>query len=288
MSLSQVVCLNGRFVPHEEALVPVEDRGFVFADGIYEVVKFYGGNPFRMDAHMERLARSAAAIRLPLPVSMDAIAGACIETVERNGLAGQNAAVYLQITRGPAPRAHAFPADTRPTWFIMARAENGPPADNREHGVKAITVEDRRWHMCHVKSIGLLLNTLAKQAAVEAGAYEGLFIRDGILTEGTASNAFVVRDGRLWTHPEGRHILSGVTRQVILELAAEAGIPVEQAGVPAGDLYEADEVFISGTLSEITPIVEIDGRTIGGGRPGPVTRRLQEAFAALTAACGRA
>ncbi len=286
--MAQIVCLNGRFVPYEEALVSVEDRGFVFADGIYEVIKFYGGRPFHMEAHMERLAKSAAEIRLPLPVATDELARACEEAVDRNGLAGRNAAVYLQVTRGPAPRAHAFPAAPHPTWFILARPENGPDRKNREHGVRAITVEDRRWHLCHVKSIGLLLNTLAKQQAMEAGAYEGLFIRDGILTEGTASNAFVVRDGRLWTHPEGPHILSGVTRQVLMELASGAGIPVEIAGVPLADLYEADEVFVSGTLSEVTPIVEIDGRPVGDGRPGPITRRLQEAFAAATGAVARA
>lgn len=285
--MSQVVYLNGAFVPYEQALVPVEDRGFVFADGVYEVIRCYRGRPFRLEDHLQRLERSAAAIRLPLPMDRAALAAACVETVARNGLADADAAIYLQVTRGPAPRTHAFPAQPRQTTLIIARAEKGPDPALRAAGVRAITVPDIRWQMCHVKSVGLLANVLAKQQALEAGCYEGIFVRDGIVTEGTASNLFMVFDGRLVTHPEGPHILSGVTRQAVLELAEQAGIPAELARVPVARLFEADEVFVTGTITEIMPIVAVDGRTIGTGSPGPVTRRLIGEFAALTGAAVR-
>ncbi len=285
--MSQVVYLNGRFVPYEQATIPVEDRGFVFADGVYEVIRCYRGRPFRLDEHLERLEKSAAAIRLPLPLGRTELAEACAETVARNGLADADAAIYLQVTRGPAPRAHAFPAQPKPTALIIARPEKGPDPALRSAGARAITVEDRRWHLCHVKSIGLLANVLAKQQAVEAGCYEGIFVRDGIVTEGTASNFFMVFDGRLVTHPEGPHILSGVTRQAVLELAERAGIAVELAQVPIARLFQAEEAFVTGTITEIMPIVEVDGRTIGSGRPGPVTRRLLADFAALTGSAAR-
>lgn len=286
--MSEIVYLNGRFVPHEEALVSVEDRGFVFADGIYEVVKFYSGRPFRMDEHMRRLQASTQAIDLPLPMTLDEFARAMEETVVRNGLAEVDAAVYLQVTRGPAPRAHAFPANPRPTVFVMARRDHGYSDEFRMKGVRAITVEDRRWRLCHVKSVGLLLNTLAKQQAVAAGCYEGIFVRDGIVTEGTASNLLTVTNGRIQTHPEGPYILSGVTRQAVLESADAAGIPVDYSGLGTGELYRCDEVFLTGTITEVMPVVEVDGRRIGAGTPGPITLRLFETFRALSASPARA
>lgn len=286
--MSEIVYLNGRFVPYEEALIPVEDRGFVFADGVYEVVKFYGGHPFRLDAHLERLEQSAAAIRLGLPLTRDELGRAALELAGKNGLAGRDAVLYVQVTRGPARRAHPFPADPHPTVFMYARPESGPNPALRESGVRAITVEDRRWSLCHVKSIGLLLNVLAKQQAVEAGCYEGIFVRDGIVTEGTASNLFAVFGGAIHTHPQGPHILSGVTRQAVLEAAANHGIPVVEEPFTAARLFEADEAFVTGTLTEVMPIVEIDGRRVGEGRPGPVTRRIQQGFAEITRGAAQA
>lgn len=280
--MSQLIYLNGRLVPYEEAQVHVEDRGFVFADGIYEVIKCYDGRPFRMDAHLERLYQSAEEIRLSLPWSREELVRAIQETVGGNGLTGATAAIYLQATRGPAPRAHAFPANPRPTLFIFARPEKGPDPTLQQSGLKAITVDDRRWRMCHVKSVGLLLNTLAKQEALDAGAQEGLFVRDGIVTEGTASNAFFVQGGRLITHPEGPHILSGVTRQVVLELANELGIAADIRELPATELAHVEECFVTGTISEIMPIVSIDGRPVGQGKPGAVTRQLIDAFIRVT------
>jgi D-alanine transaminase len=274
--VSEIVYFNGTYVPYEQALVSVEDRGMLFADGIYEVVRAYGGRFFRLDGHLERLVASAAEIRLPLP-PLDDVRAAMDGVLARSGLG--DASVYVEITRGhPGPRAHALPAETRPTCFAVARPVPAPAPLHVERGAAGITVPDRRWHMCHVKSVGLLLNSLAKQAALDVGAQEALFIRDGVLTEGSATNAFAVIAGTLWTHPDGPHILSGITRQVVLELAERLGIPVRLEAVPLAALYGADEVFVSGTNSELLPIVSLDGRTVGQGTPGPVTRRLAQAF----------
>jgi D-alanine transaminase len=276
MAVSETVYLNGAFVPYEQAMVSVEDRGMLFADGIYEVVRAYRGRLFALEEHLERFVASAAEIRLPLP-PLDEIRDAFQGVLERSGL--EDASVYLQVTRGHAgPRAHALPAAARPTVFAIARPVPAPDPRHVEEGAAAVTVPDRRWHLCHVKSVGLLLNTLAKQAALDAGAQEALFVRDGVLTEGSATNAFAVFDGVLYTHPEGPHILSGITRQVLLGLCRQLGVPAREEPVPLERLYGADEVFVTGTNSEVLPLVTVDGRRIGTGRPGPVTRRLQEAY----------
>lgn len=275
--MSETVYLNGRFIPYEDALVPIEDRGMLFADGIYEVVRAYGGRLFTPEAHIERLVASAAEIGLRIPPS-DELLRAMTGVFARSGL--EDSSIYLQITRGFAgPRSHAVPRDVTPTVFAAARPVPRPHPDHVQYGAVAITVPDRRWHMCHVKSVGLLLNTLAKQAAMDAGAQEALFLREGILTEGSATNAFVVRDGQVHTHPEGPHVLSGITRQIVLELCAEGGIPVREELVPCAQVYSADEVFVTGTNTEVLPIRQVDGRTIGNGGRGPLTARLQEFFA---------
>ena len=275
--MSETVYLNGRFIPYEEALIPIEDRGMIFADGIYEVVRAYGGRLFTPDAHIERLAASAAELHLELP-SADELLRALNGVLERSGLA--DSSIYIQITRGFAgPRSHAVPRGVSPTVFAAARPVPRPDPKHVAEGAAAITVPDRRWHMCHVKSVGLLLNTLAKQAALDLGAQEALFLRDGVLTEGSATNAFAVFGGTVHTHPEGPHILSGITRQVVLELCALEQIPVRLEPVLVGRLYQADEVFVTGTNTEVLPMRTVDAHTIGAGQPGPVTRRLQQAFA---------
>ncbi len=280
--MSETVYFNGAYVPYEQAVVSVEDRGMLFADGIYEVVRAYGGRFFHIEGHLERLVTSAAEIRLPLP-SLDELRAAMAGVFERSGL--RDASVYVQVTRGhPGPRAHALPVRATPTCFAVARPVPAPDPMHVAHGAAAVTIPDRRWHMCHVKSVGLLLNSLAKQAALDAGAQEALFVRDGVLTEGSATNAFSVTNGTLRTHPDGPHILPGITRQVVLELAERLGISVRQQAVPLADLYAADEVFVSGTNSEVLPIVSVDGRAVGAGHPGPVTRRLAEAFRDATRA----
>ena len=273
--MSEIVYLNGKFVPYEEAVVPVEDRGNLFADGIYEVIRIYGGHPFVMKAHMERLERSAQEIRLPA-VDIEALTHAGLETVRRNAIG--DGSLYIQVSRGPAPRNHAFPPDPRPTVFMIARSLERPATSLREQGVACITVPDIRWLRCDIKSIALLPNVLAKQQAKEAGAFEALFVRDGIVTEGTSSNVFAVKGGQIVTHPDGEHILPGITRRLILAIAAQEGIDVVEETLRQEDLDGVDELFISGTNTEVMAVVTVDGRQVGDGRPGPVTRAIQEKY----------
>lgn len=268
------VYLNGEFVPYERAVIPIEDRGLLFADGIYEVVRTYRGKLFALEDHLDRLERSAAEMRLPLP-PREEIRSAIEETVRRGGFA--DTSVYLEVTRGyPGPRKHQMPATSRRTIFMIPREAAMPGAEPLATASKAITVPDRRWHMCNIKSVGLFPNTLAKTQAVEAGADEAIFVRDGIVTEGSATNVFAAYQGVLYTHPEGPHILSGITRAHIIQVAKDLGIPVRLEGVLVSRLYGADEVFYTGTSSEAIPVGQIDGRTIGDGRPGPLAARIRE------------
>lgn len=274
--MEEIVFLNGRFVPYAQALTHVEDRSNVFADGIYEVVRYYDGRPFEMDAHLERLKQSAEEIRLPLPMSLDEIAAVAGKLVQENAL--REASLYIQVSRGVAPRSHTFPAEAQPTIYMIARPPQVVDAETRAAGVACITVEDRRWKMCHVKSVMLLPNTLAKQEAREAGAFEAILVRDGIVTEGSSSNVFAVSGKRLLTHPAGPYILSGITRRVVLELAERLRIPVCEEPFTLNELKEADEIFITATNIEVVPVVELDGKSVGKGVPGPVTTDLYEAF----------
>lgn len=276
--VATLVYLNGEFVPYERAVIPVEDRGNLFADGVYEVIRFYGGRPLAMEAHMERLRRSAEAIRLPAP-DVEALTRAGLELVKANGVV--DGSLYLQVSRGVAPRNHLFPPGAKPTVFMIAREVPRPDRQVVEKGVACITVPDIRWGRCDIKSIGLLPNVLAKQEAHEKGAYEALFVRDGIVTEGTSSNLFAVKGGKLLTHPEGEHILPGITRRIILHLAEREGVEVELAELREEELREADELFISGTLAELMPVTSVDGRPVGSGSVGPVTRRLRAQYDAL-------
>jgi D-alanine transaminase len=268
------VYLNGEFVPYERAVVPVEDRGLLFADGIYEVVRTYRGQLFALEEHLDRLERSAAAMRLPLP-PREEVRAAVVETARRSGFA--ECSVYLEVTRGcPGPRQHAIPDHGRPTVFMIAREAPLPDPAPIRRAAKAITVPDLRWHMCHVKSVGLFLNTLAKTQALEAGADEAIFVRDGVVTEGSSTNVFAFWDGQLWTHPEGPHILSGITRAHIIAVARDLGIPVREETFGVSRLYAATEVFYTGTNSEAIPVGVIDGHVIGDGQPGPVAARIRE------------
>ena len=278
--MPETVYLNGSYIPYDQARVSVEDRGMLFADGIYEVIRAYGGRLFEAEAHLERLVASAAEVRLPVP-PLEEIRAAMAGVMSRSGL--EDCSVYIQVTRGAAgPRTHALPAGVSPTLFVVARPVPRPDPAHVRDGAAAITVPDRRWHMCHVKSVGLLLNTLAKQAALEAGAQEAIFVRDGVVTEGSATNCFAVFGGVVTTHPEGPHILAGITRQVLLDICRTDGIPHREEPFLISRLHAADEAFVSGTNSEVLPITSVDGRRIGLGRPGPQTVRLQAALARRT------
>ena len=278
--MSDVAYVNGTFVEEADAHVRFDDRGFIFADGLYEVIRCYAGTPFRLDAHVERLREGAEQIRLELPREVDDAGALIAELADRNGVAGGGFNVYLQITRGAGARAHAFPKGAEPTviaWIL-------PVPPDSEEGViqRAITVPDRRWEMCNVKTTGLLLNVLAKQAAAEAGAQEAIFVRNGVATEGAATNFFGVIDSAVHTHPRGPHILPGVTRMVALELLERQGVTVVEEPIPAERLPLVEEAFTTGTGIEIAPVVEIDGRSVGDGSVGPTTRRLIADFRRLT------
>jgi len=276
--MGETVFLDGKFVPYNQAVIHVEDRGNVFADGVYEVIRYYGGRPFEMGEHLNRLERSTSAIRLPIPYEREQIVAWADELVARNSL--EDAVIYLQLTRGHAPRFHPFPPEPTPTLFMTARPAVRQPAESYEKGVGCVTVEDKRWKMCNVKAIGLLPNVLARQTAREAGALEALFVRDGIVTEGSSSNFFVVVNNKLRTHPEGPYILSGISRHVVLELAERLRIEVEEVPFTLTELRQADEAFLTSTTLEVMPVVTVDGRTIGAGVPGPITSDIAEAFTA--------
>jgi D-alanine transaminase len=272
--------LNGEFLPLDQGRVSVEDRGFQFGDGVYEVVRVYRGKPFRLDKHLARLEQSVKGVEIPMPEPPEKLVSVCLKLVEGLG----EAQIYMQVTRGVAPRVHAFPHEIRPTFVAYARAVT-PHAPDRTYTLK--TVVDDRWGRCHLKTICLLPNILGKQRAIEAKCDEGLFVRDGVVTEGTSSNAFFVRDGALYTHPSDNRILNGVTREAVLELARQQGVRVRFQPVPLAEAMSAQEAFVTGTLTEIMPAVSIDGRPVGKGTPGPVTQKLRGAYRELTSKeCG--
>ena len=272
------VYLNGSFIDSTHAAVSVDDRGFLFADGVYEVIRAYPGGLRLPERHLERLRTGLAALRIDAAAA-DGALDVADRLLETNGLRGTDSIVYIQVTRGAAPRRHAFPpAGTVPTLYIATRPSALIPEERYGQGCAAITLPDTRWSRCDIKSIALLPNVLANQAAHEAGAFEALFIRDGIVIEGSHANVFAVRDGALLTAPPSSYILNGITRTFILELAAELGIASAETGLPHEALYDVDELFLTGTTAEVLGIASVDGRRIGSGRTGPITRRLLEAF----------
>jgi len=276
-----LVYLNGKYVPHEDARISVDDRGFLFADGVYEVVRVYRGRLFRMGDHVERMRRGLDALRIGFD-GVDGLGTIAERLLAENGL--DEATVYIQVTRGASPRAHAFPTPTpAPTVYVATRPFGGYPPEYAEQGVTTITVPDTRWSRCDVKSVALLPNVLANQQAKEAGAFEALFVRDGVVIEGSLSNLLGVIDGTVVTYPACNYILPGITRAVTLELARALGIPVREGPIRLEELHRVEELFLSGTTTEVMPIARVDGRLIGDGRPGPITRRLREAFRELTA-----
>jgi D-alanine transaminase len=275
------VYFNGDFMNKADVSISPDDRGFLFGDGVYEVVRAQDGALFRADDHRRRLARSLEAIRVT-NADTEALWDAVPELLPRNGLDEGPAKVYLQITRGAAtPRQHAFPdPPVEPT--VYARASSYElPVDEWNDGVKVILQPDQRWARCDVKSLNYLPNVLANQAAQEADAYEALQVRDGFVTEGTHSSVAAVFDGTVTLHPITNYTLPSITRKTTLELCEEHDVPVDETPVAAADLPEADELFLMGTTTGVMPIVEVDDWTVGDGTPGPVTQKLLDAFRAL-------
>jgi D-alanine transaminase len=275
------VYLNGEYIPAEAARVPVDDRGFLFADGVYEVARVYDGRIFKMDRHLRRMADGLAAIRVEFP-GLAELAGVAERLLDENGLRSGGATIYIQVTRGVAPRKHAFPTGVQPTVFVAARPYAEPPESYWTAGVAAIRYPDVRWARCDIKSVALLPNVLANQAAHEVDAFEALFVRDGVVIEGSHSNFAAVLDGTVVTYPRCNYILAGITRESVLQLCRDLDIPVREGPVYERELYEAGEAFLLGTTTEVMPVVRVDGRPIGEGTPGPITRRLIQAYRALT------
>lgn len=271
------VYLNGEWVARDAARVSVFDRGFVFGDGVYEVIPSYGGRLFRLPQHLVRLQNSLDAVRIANPLDNAGWAKICGELIAQNGTRDQY--IYLQVTRGVAPRDHAFPVGVTPSVFAYAQPIQYPSAAQLRDGVSAITVPDLRWARCDIKAIALLANVLARQQAIEQGAAEAIMVRGDTVTEGAASNIFVVHNGVLLTPPKGPAILPGVTRDLILELAqAQAVRYREENAIATAMLLAADEVWMTSSTKEILPITRIDNRPIGTGRPGALHATLHAAY----------
>jgi D-alanine transaminase len=278
--LSRIAFVNGRYVPHGQAVIHIEDRGYQFADGVYEVCEVREGHIVDERRHMERLSRSLGELRIPPPMSPKALGFVLRETVRLNRV--REGILYLQVTRGVAKREHAFPsAGTRPSLVVTARARDRAKAETlAEAGIAVITLADNRWERVDIKTIALVPNVLARQAAREAGAAEAWFVDEkGFVTEGAASNAWIVtRAGALVTRPAERGILRGITRTVVFEVAAASGLEVEERPFRVSEALEAREAFVTAATQIVMPVVKIDGTPVADGKPGAVSRALRARF----------
>jgi D-alanine transaminase len=281
-----IVFLNGSFVPMDEARVPVLDRGFIFGDGVYEVVPVYARRPFRIAEHLRRLQYSLDQIRLRNPYSEQEWTRLILELIARCPHDDQS--LYLQITRGVAKRDHTFPKDALPTVFMMTSRLSTPTAEMVARGVPAITAADNRWLRCDIKSTALLGNVLMRQLAAEAGANETIMLRDGQLTEGSASNVFVVAGGVILAPPKSNLILPGTTYDVVLELAQQAGMPAEVRQVSEAEVRAADEIWVTSATREVLAVTSLDGKPVGSGEPGAVFKRMHGLFNEYKAKLGSA
>lgn len=273
--MARYAYVNGRYVPHGEAAVHIEDRGFQFADGVYEVVPILGDCMVDAAPHLDRLERSLSEMKIEMPVSRKVLELVMGELIARNGVA--DGLIYMQITRGVAPRDHKFPSGIRPSIVMTTKRVQFLTQKKISDGVKVITIPDIRWTRCDIKTVALLPNCMGKSEAAAAGAYEAWQVdRDGFVTEGTSTNAWMVtNDNKLLTRPVGPEILRGVTRQSLLRIASEEGLAFEEAAFTVAEAKAAREAFVSSATSFVTPVVAIDDVTIGDGTPGPLSRRLQ-------------
>jgi len=278
LNSDQIVYLNGEFVALEDARISVLDRGFIYGDGVYEVIPIYARTPFRMPQHLARLQNSLDGIRLPNPHSEAQWDALVRELARKQPFDDQ--ALYLQITRGVAKRDHAFPAGVPPTVFMMSNPLPLPSREQVEKGVAVVTAEDNRWHRCDLKTTSLLGNVLMRQLAVDGGAVECVMFRDGFLTEASASNVLIVKDGRVIAPPKDHLILPGITYDATLDVTRAAGVPLEVRKVTREEALAADEMWLSSSTKEVLAITRVDGAPFGGGTPGPVFRKVWTAFQA--------
>jgi D-alanine transaminase len=278
MPMSRIAYVNGRYVNIQSPAIQIEDRGYQFADGVYEVAKVVDGRFCDLERHLDRLERSLASLGIPMPMTRRALTQVMEETWRRNRLS--TATVYVQVSRGVAPRNHAWRRDLRPSLVVTVRPARFPSRSELEDGITVISLPDERWAHCEIKSISLLPNVLARQKAAAAGAREAWLVdEEGFVTEGSSSNAYIVdKDGRLVTRPLGPEILGGVTRAVLLELARREGIEVVERPFTIGEAQSAREALMTSTTSLVLPVTEIDGRPVANGRPGSVSMRLLHAY----------
>jgi D-alanine transaminase len=285
--MARIVYVNGAFVPFEQATIPIMDRGFLFADGIYEVSAVLNSRLVDNEAHLARLDRSLKEIRIPNPYTSEEWTQLEKELVRRNGLV--EGVVYMEVTRGAAERDFAFPEDVQPTVVMFTQPKNISRSPQAETGVAVITVPDLRWKRRDIKSVALLAQVLAKQAAAEAGVAEAWMIEDGHVTEGGSSTAFIItKDGRIVTRPLSTAILPGITRQSVMRLAAENGLSLEERLFTLEEAHAAAEAFLTSASSFVMPVVAIDQKPVGNGKPGPLTRRLRELYLQMAGAPAKA
>ena len=276
--MSRIAYINGRYVPQSRAQVAVEDRGYLFSDGVYDVIPVHGGHLSFADRHLDRLDRSLAELRIARPMSRAALLQVAREVLRRNEI--RNGSLYIQVTRGVAPRDHKFPKGVKPSLLMMARKWKAPAPDLLERGAAVVTMADQRWARRDIKSISLIANVLAKQAAAERGAFEAWLIDDdGMVTEGSSTSAWIATaQGELVTRPNGTEILPGITRSVVVEIARELGLTLQLRPFSREEAYAAREAFLTSTSNFVLPITRIDGKAVGDGRPGPIAARLREAY----------
>jgi D-alanine transaminase len=274
--MSRTVYVNGEYLPEENGKISIFDRGFLFADGVYEVTAVVKGKFIDYGPHMERLERSLREIRIPLPCSREELRQMHEEMVVRNRI--EQGWVYMQITRGAADRDFKFPKNAAPNLVAFTQSKDLVDNPDAVTGVRVISVPDLRWARRDIKSVMLLAPVLGKQAAHEAGAFEAWMIEDGEVTEGTSSNAYIVKDQQVITRPLSNRILAGITRRALMSVAKEGGVSIVERPFSIEEAYEADEAFLTSASNFVLPIVDIDGRRIGGGQPGPVSRRLRQMF----------
>ncbi|MGA0034297.1 MAG: D-amino acid aminotransferase [Burkholderiales bacterium] len=274
--MSDIVYLNGDFLPIEEARIPVLDRGFIFGDGVYEVIPVYSKRPFRLPEHLSRLQYSLDKVRITNPFNAAEWERLTDEIVRRNS--GDDQSVYLQVTRGVAKRDHAFPKGVKPTVFMMSSPLVTPAPALVESGVACITAQDYRWLNCDIKSVSLLGNCMLRQLSADVGAVETILFRDGKLTEASSSNVFVVRDSTLLTPPKDHLVLPGITYDVVLEIARAREFEVEVRAVSEAEVRGADEIWVTSSTKEVLAVTTLDGKPVGDGRPGPLFRRMHALY----------
>ena len=269
----KIVFLNGEYLPVEQATVSVLDRGFLFGDGIYEVIPVFGVKPLRVDEHLQRLQNSLSRISLDNPFDDEAWKQIFDQLLEKNP--GEDRAIYLQITRGAHPvRDLKIQSENRPTIFMMVLQVGAVDVAELEKGIRTVTMDDFRWHACDIKSISLVANVMLREQATQSGVVDAILVREGYVTEGTASNFFMVKDGVLYTPPTSQHLLPGITRDLVLELAKENGISCEVRQIAESELESADEIWLTSSTREIAPVVNLNGKDVADAKAGPVWKKM--------------